>query len=181
MNWVRRLASGFPAVAATVSAVIGIGVAILAAEGPSFSSTIYAPTAPVLHGVAISMPAGATERCPSSTGLVAARPTKIDLASVLSEFSSPSITTARRAADRAAWPFILGSGGAATPFEASSIGRVAVAPPIYARMCGEFVASRSWTAEACGAARFARCDPGLTETYVFLDREGHWLIWSEYP
>ncbi len=43
--------------------------------------------------------------------------------------------------------------------------------------CGPKVVGTTWRVINCATANAATCDPGLTATTLFLDRNGSWLIW----
>lgn len=144
----------------------------------------------------ISLDMGDTRSgCPSLSGLNgAARPRLGQLADALRALGGPR-RMAMSASDPAFWPEIrggrFGTGAGGWPPEPHLVARLSVQRAassgykVLINHCGAKTVADSWIAGICTPSETTtgtqECDPGLTESVVFIDRLGHWLIVYLYP
>ena len=149
----------------------------------SFPSSVYPPA---------QKPKVALDQlCPSARGLVrhpALSPAMV--VGLLNAMSSDrTLGQELTAFDRALWPDITNTWqqfGQSTTSSVYQTADVSVLPAwqpgdlgeLFAHACGSVVRSASVIALFCGPGMaVGTCDPGLTATVAFLERNGRWLEW----
>jgi len=163
---------------------------------PVFPLSIYPPTHPPIGKGSIAFPG--TFACPSLSGLQALSSgiNQAILASLNGLLSARSERQAETYADRAAWPIVAAfwAPGTARPKAALSTEEVEIIPArnstyasVYQSLCGPSIIADSWLAIWCTSATTGlplipkKClekQPDLTNSFYFLDRNGHWLLWG---